>query len=64
MKLDPNKPLETRSNYPVRIYDTFYQRYFVGAYYDRDTNIWFARNWDWDGTDSLGEKSLDLYNVK
>lgn len=34
-----------------------------GAYYDRDTDIWWARQWDMDGKDSGGEYELDLKNV-
>jgi hypothetical protein len=62
--LNTNKPLETKSGHPVKIYEIFYNRYLLGAYYDRDTDIWYPRQWDWDGSDSLGEFTLGLYNVK
>lgn len=62
-KLDFKRPIATRCDYPVRFYDIFVDRYINGAYYDRDTDIWYSRQWDWDGTDALGERNLDLRNV-
>lgn len=56
--------LATRSGHDVRIYEVFESRYINGAYYDAETDIWWPRQWDWDGSDSLGEFTLGLYNVR
>lgn len=63
VKLDFTKPIETKCGYQVRFYDIFNGRYCNGAYYDRDTDIWYPRQWDWCGKDALGERNLDLRNV-
>jgi len=63
-RLDPNRSLKTRSDHDVRIYEIFYERYINFAYYDRDTDIWWPRQANWDGTDVFNEKALDLVNVK
>ena len=62
MRLDPNKPIETRCGYQVKIYEAFAGRYFNGAYYDSTTDIWYVRQWDKDGYDEEREKALDLVN--
>ena len=62
-KLDFNRRVATRAGYDVKIYEIIYPKYLNGAYYDRDTDIWWARQWDMDGKDSGGEYELDLRNV-
>ena len=62
MRLDPNKPIETRCGYQVKIYEIFNMRYINGAYYDTTTDVWFPRQWDKDGYDEEREKALDLVN--
>ena len=62
-KLSFTRRLATRSDADVRIYEVFESRYINGAYYDRDTEIWWPRQWNWDGEDALGEFTLGLINV-
>ena len=63
-RLDPDRSVKTRSEHDVRIYEIFYERYLNGAYYDRDTDIWYPRQWNFDGDDYLGEFTLGLINGK
>ena len=63
-RLNFTRRLATRSDHDVRVYEVFESRYINGAYYDRDTDIWYPRQWDWDGSDSLGEFTLGLINVR
>ena len=61
--IDFTKPIETKCGYDIKIYEIVYPKYMNGAFYDRDTDIWWARQWDMDGKDSAGEHNLNLRNV-
>lgn len=56
--------MSTRGGSLIRIYEVFEGRYINFAYYDRDTDVWWPRQANWDGTDALGEYTLGLYNVR
>lgn len=62
-RLDPNKPIETRCGYQVKIYEVQYEKYYNYAYLDEDTDIWWPKQANWDGSETGGEKALDLRNV-
>ena len=61
-RLSFTRRLATRSDHDVRVYEVFESRYINFAYYDRDTDRWWPRQANWDGTDSLNEHALDLVN--
>ena len=63
-RLDFTRRLSTRSDHDIRLYEVFEGRYINGAYYDSDTDIWWPRQWNYDGSDALGEYTLGLYNVR
>ena len=63
LRIDITKPIETRCGYPIRIYEVFYTRYINGSFYDKDTDVWWPRQWDWNGFDEQHERNLDLINV-
>ena len=54
--------MRTRCGYDIRLYEIFESRYINGAFYCADINVWFPRQWDWDGRDSLRQRELDLVN--
>ena len=54
--------MRTRSGYDIKFYEIYESRYINFAYYDPITDIWYPRQADWDGKDSLNERALDLVN--
>lgn len=62
--LDFKLPIQTRCKYSVRLYDIVSERYINGAFYDRDTDIWWPMQWNWDGKDEKGQKAFDLVNTR
>ena len=61
-RLDFTRPMRTRCGYDIRLYEIFEGRYINGAFYSSDVDIWFARQWDWDGKDSQRQREIDLVN--
>ena len=59
-----SQPIATRAGSPVRIYDIFESRYINGAYYERETDIWYPLQWDWNGQYATHPSSSDLVNEK
>lgn len=61
-RLDFTRSMRTRCGYDIKLYEIFEGRYINGAFYSADVDVWFARQWDWDGHDSLRQRELDLVN--
>lgn len=64
LKIDWTKPLQTRSGSEIRLYDLFPNRYANGAYYEKETDIWYPLQWDWNGQYATHPSSSDLVNEK
>ena len=61
-RLDFTRPMRTRCGYDIKLYEIFEGRYINGAFYSSDVDIWFTRQWDWDGRDSMRQREIDLVN--
>ncbi len=59
-----SQPVATREGSPVRIYDIFDSRYINGAYYEKETDIWYPLQWDWNGQYATHPSASDLVNEK
>ncbi len=59
-----SQPVATRGGSPVRLYDIFDSRYINGAYYEKETDIWYPLQWDWNGQYATHPSASDLVNEK
>lgn len=56
--------MRTRSGYDIKFYEIYESRYINGAYYDNAVDVWYPRQWGWDGHDYMFERELDLVHGK
>ena len=62
-QLNFKQPMTTRGGSDIRLYELFSDKYINGAYHERETDIWFPVQWDWNGFYGNNPSSLDLVNI-
>lgn len=62
--LNFSKRVSTVSGHDIKIYEIIYPKYCNGAWYEKETDIWWGTQWNMDGTNAYNDKDLNLHNVK